>query len=443
MKSFLFDPRTFISPPFIRCPKCDKDGFGVLMIRENSYWRRCRECFYPSPTDTPAIFSLPKLNKKVIYLDQFAISNMMKALYPKTKTHSKTVLDTFWLKLFERLDSLCKLQLIICPSSGFHTNESLLSPYFQPLKQMYDLLSHGVRFYSHDTIKRFQICEHASNWIQGKAEKQLYLNSQSVVYGNINAWQERLIFSFNLNYGPKEIDDLRNARESIHGGLSDVFKRWQSEKNRTFNDWFIEESMAFGRVSLGVYMDYLKRFVQISTGLAKLTINDIFPPPSIDLIHAIQSVFRDASINDSDIRHKTVEYLLSSSLKDVPFIKIYSMLYAALARKAATGRKEPPNQGMANDIAFISILLPYCDAMLIDNECHTYLKEKPLCDEISYGTLVFSHNNREDFLTYMNEIEIKASKEHIDKVTEVYGETWKKPFTTLYCDDSRLDVSNT
>jgi hypothetical protein len=432
MKTVLFDPRTFISPPFIRCPKCGKDSFGVLMIHDNNYWRRCRDCLYPNPTDSPAIYPLPKLNKKVIYIDQFVISNMMKALNPKTKTHSKTVLDTFWLKLFERLDSLCKLQLIICPSSGFHTNESLLSPYFQSLKQMYELLSHGVSFYDHETIKRFQICEHATNWIHGEGEKQLNLNSQSVVHGKINAWQDRLIFSFNLNYGPREIDDLRNARKATHRGLSEVFKRWQSEKNRTFNDWFVEESMAFGRVTLRVYLDYLKRFAQISTGLAKLTVNDIFPPPSVDLIHAIQGAFRNFSIQDSDIWPKTVEYFSSFSLKDVPFIKIYSMMYAALARKAATGRKKPPNQGMVNDIAFISVLLPYCDAILIDNECHAYLKEKPFCDEISYGTLVFSHNSRDDFLKYLNEIEINAPKEHIDKVEEVYGENWREPYITLY-----------
>jgi hypothetical protein len=91
---------------------------------------------------------------------------------------------------------------------------------------------------------------------------------------------------------------------------------------------------------------------------------------------------------------------------------------------------------MANDIAIISVLLPYCDAMFIDNECHTYLQEKPLCDAINYGTITFSQNTKEEFLNYLDKIEQKASKKHLDKVEEVYGENWKKPYTTLYKNDS-------
>ena len=53
------------------------------------------------------------------------------------------------------------------------------------------------------------------------------------------------------------------------------------------------------------------------------------------MIHEIQDVFKEVGILDSDIRQKTVEeYLTSPSLKYVPFIRISSMLWAALARKA-------------------------------------------------------------------------------------------------------------
>ena len=108
------------------------------------------------------------------------------------------------------------------------------------------------------------------------------------------------------------------------------------------------------------------------------------------------------------------------------------MLYAAIARKAASGRKRLPNQGMANDIKTVSVLLPYCDAIFIDNECDAYLREQPLCDALDYGTKVFSQNTKDEFLGYLDEIELKASPEHLDKVDEVYGEGWREPFTMLY-----------
>ena len=405
MKTIKFDPSIFISPPYIKCPKCGKKSFGILMICDHHYCRRCKECFFPRGGEPAASYPLPELDKKIIYVDQFAISNMMKALNSQTEPYQKGTLDNFWFRLFERLDSLCKLQLILCSDSGFHTRESLLAPYFETLKRMYELLSYGVSFCSHKTIKRFQIHEHAKNWISGKAQKELHLDVHSVVHGKINAWQDRLIISLNVQYDLDWIDDLRKTRERLHKGLSEVFKRWQSEKNKTFDDWFEEESMVFGRTTLEIYLNYLKRFAGISSKRAELAVNDIFPPSSVSLIHSIHNAFREAGIEDSDIWPKTIEYLTSPFLKNVPFIKISSMLYAALARKAAADRKmKPPNQGMANDIEMISVLLPYCDAMFIDNECHTYLKEQPLRDAINYGTKVFSQNTKNEFLNYLDEL---------------------------------------
>jgi ADP-heptose:LPS heptosyltransferase len=134
-----FYPRTYIA-----CPKCCKSTFGVLMILKDHYCRRCRECFYPKGGQRAASFPLPELNKSVIYLDQFAISNML-ALNPGAKSGSQTRLDLpFWLTLFEKLDSLCKLQLIVCPDSDFHRHESMLSAFYPPLERMYELLSGGV-----------------------------------------------------------------------------------------------------------------------------------------------------------------------------------------------------------------------------------------------------------------------------------------------------------
>ena len=82
VKTFKFDPRDLISPPFIICPKCNQELFGVISIRNNSYSRRCKNCLYPVGTNRTADYYLPNLNKKVIYLDQFAISEMMKVLNP-------------------------------------------------------------------------------------------------------------------------------------------------------------------------------------------------------------------------------------------------------------------------------------------------------------------------------------------------------------------------
>ena len=74
MGEFVVDPRVFIQPPYLACTNCGtENAFGVLIIGWG-YTRRCRECWH---TDR---FDLPEIRKTVIYLDQLAISEMMKAL---------------------------------------------------------------------------------------------------------------------------------------------------------------------------------------------------------------------------------------------------------------------------------------------------------------------------------------------------------------------------
>ena len=126
MKQITFDPRIFVNTPYIECPKCGSKAFGILSIYEDRYLRRCKNCLFPKANEKSAHTPLPRLKKKVIYIDQMAISNMMKILNPETKAYKKGSVDEFWFLLFNKLDYLSKLQLIICPDSEFHEEESLL-----------------------------------------------------------------------------------------------------------------------------------------------------------------------------------------------------------------------------------------------------------------------------------------------------------------------------
>src|SRR6476620_7774230 len=89
------------------------------------------------------VFDPPHL-KKVIYVDQFAVSEMVKAIDTRSKKHSHV--EPFWRQVFEALERVCKLQLVVCPWSHLHRNESLVSEMFEQLKRMYEYLANGVGF---------------------------------------------------------------------------------------------------------------------------------------------------------------------------------------------------------------------------------------------------------------------------------------------------------
>lgn len=137
-------PASFVTGPYVPCPKCAKISFGVLYVNPSSYSRRCKSCLYPIGTHDRQDFQLPALQKKIIYLDQFAISDMMKSINPRSKAYREKRVPSEFRELFERLDVLYKLQLIICPESSFHHYESCVSQNFVELKRMYEHLSGEV-----------------------------------------------------------------------------------------------------------------------------------------------------------------------------------------------------------------------------------------------------------------------------------------------------------
>src|ERR1039458_4097125 len=127
-----FSVRDFIMPPYKTCPKCGHDTFGVLTIDGDRYSRRCRDCLHMVDR-----FPLPKLRKKIIYLDQYVVSNLMKLENPAHQRNDKLKTDPFWQELRALLMELRRLQLIVCPDSASHVSESRISPFNAEVKKMY------------------------------------------------------------------------------------------------------------------------------------------------------------------------------------------------------------------------------------------------------------------------------------------------------------------
>lgn len=427
-RTFLFDPKALIQPPFIPCPRCGAEAFGVLFIQGHHFFRRCAECWHHES------YRLPPVSKRVVYLDQFAISNMMKALNPDNRVHQKGgTSNAFWLPLFEKLDQCCKLQLIVCPESAAHNKESRVSPYYEALKRMYELLSRSVSFRDSDWIQGLQVNEHLKHWLVGNGEYEPELRISSVVHGEIDVWTERYTVSVDIPWKEEWIADLRRQRDELSEEITKIFSRWRGEPGRRFNDWFEEEVLAFGQNHLKGFGTQLKKYADIQVGERVLTMNDLVPASSVKLVMMVRhALINTGTSNENDWPKKTIEYLTSSSLKSIPFLKISSMIWAAIARKAASGMKRPPSRGMSNDVETISTLLPYCDAMFIDDECRGYLNEEPLRSELSYGTKLFSQNNKDEFIDYLEGTKASITDEQLNYVRGVYGDDWLKPYTSLY-----------
>ena len=234
--TFRIDPRDFIMGPFLTCPKCGESEFGVLSVDDCQCERRCRTCLFRGTVH------LPELTKKVVYIDQFAISNIMKVLSPETKGHERAISEPLWNELFEILSVVCGLQLVICPDSREHGDESLTSPFREALKYTYEHFSGGVTFYDSEDIKQLQITPIARCWAR-KEPIRFDFVPQNVTHGSVHGWGERIRVTVD-GVLPGMVEHLRATRDRVHSGLENVFKWWQQER-KSFKEVFEIEKRSY------------------------------------------------------------------------------------------------------------------------------------------------------------------------------------------------------
>jgi hypothetical protein len=112
----------------------------------------------------------------------------------------------------------------------------------------------------------------------------------------------------------------------------------------------------------------------------------------------------------------------ANRISEAPFVKLQALMYASLAMRAAGGQKELPNEGTNTDIETVAHLLPYCDAMLMDNGCRSLLLNVPMDLRPADAAKVFSPNVKEEFLAYLRSIRDGVTAEHVAALREVYGD---------------------
>jgi hypothetical protein len=408
--------------PYVLCSKCGVEQFGILSVRGTYYSRRCRNCWHKGD------FPLPDIRKKIIYIDQFAFSNIMKVLTPDAKGHERTASNPFWKELFETLGVVCHLQLAVCPDSKQHQYESLTSAFYKSLKRTYEHFSGGLSFYASDDIKRQQIARLTECWM--KREPATFdFDVQEITHGKLHEWADRIYIAVD---GVLDgfVDDVRTTRNEIHKSLQEVFEIWQREK-KSFKEVFEAEKGSYTR---GLVEAYLAQQKKVNDALMRgemPSLNDVLPSQQKLVLMQLQYTFDDA-FGKLESPRVMGEFLRTGVMNDAPFNVIGASLFASLSQKAAAGQKRPPNPGTSNDVTMLSTLLPYCDAMFVDNECRALWQDIPRDYKLPYQCALFSQNTGDEFLRYLKNIRDSATPEHLKIVSEIYGPDPLKPPQSIY-----------
>jgi hypothetical protein len=419
-----FDPRDLISPPWKACPACGKDKFGVGLISGSRLMRRCRDCWHKRD------YQLPKLRKKIIYLDQFVISNLMKLKNPATKGHATVAADPFWRELHDLLFQLRQLQMICCPDSGSHVEESRTSPFNAELKKTYEGLSGGITFKAFDSIKSEQIGELALAWSEGR-EPAFDFDPRGILSKDPNEWNERFYIVVGDNPFISEAR-LRQVRTELHAIIARLFRDVWGKEKHNFEYWYELERKGFQGHLLNAVVKHKRERAEAAFSYEpgaepSLEVLDKMLPSSAEgVIASIDHVIqfpRDGGMRSPEEQAELSKgFLLRNRIADAPFVKLQSLMFAAIAMRAAQGQKEPPNEGTTTDVDTMAHLLPYCDAMFMDNGCRSLLLDVPTTLRPPETAKVFSLNVKPQFLDYLRSIRDGISAEHVQAIRDVYGD---------------------
>lgn len=275
-----------------------------------------------------------------------------------------------------------------------------------------------------------QIVALAQKWISQDLHEWNF-DPQEITNGQLSEWRGHIQLTLNTGIIPGLPDELRDANRKKAERFSSVHAMWQNDKDLTFWDWFQEERLGLSKVLMEEATKTFQTKIQIQRQQLVPTIEDMLPHFNLRLLLNLHRLFREAGLPDEQAISKMWEFLTAEVLGEAPYVRISSMMFAAMAQLASRGKKTPVKHPF-NDVDMISAYMPYCDAIFVDKEMESVLNEKPLPSELTYPTRVFSVRSKESFLSYLDQIESEASPEHIALVREVYGENWENPYVEVF-----------
>jgi hypothetical protein len=295
-----------------------------------------------------------------IYLDQCAISSIAKAK------------DTLWLQLYEKLKGLLEQRLIICPSSQLHVEESLLSADWRhELQAVYKKLAGRYRFCSLEEIEAAQWRKAFWTHLGGADES----DGPQVVQ---SCEKDRPMPAVDLG-------KIRQGKKEIHRRMHRVL-----EPARSFQSAMFAESRR--------YVDQILR--DYAAGMAD----------AVRLVTGLEAEVKSLRPGEQDPPSVVREFFQSENATAVPFLDIWSRLWATIAQHVQS--QVVPRRLKPSDIYDVQALAyygPYCDAIFVDNEFRKVALQRNVDVPGRYGVRLFSKNNREQFVGYLNEISAESA----------------------------------
>jgi hypothetical protein len=396
--------------PFLPCPRCRRPTFGVLAAGGETLTRRCKVCRHSQ------VEPLPELDKRVIYLDQFAFSELFK-LEAGIRRPDQPHHD-FWSELHRLVRRTLLLQQALFPASDIHSAETLVARHHRELRDAIERLGGDAKLEDTRAVESRQVWECFAAYQEGR-EPTFNLSVDEVLRRDRNAWLPDIRVVANMDYSVfaagfrAEVD--RTADE-----MSGLIEHWRATKP-SFDEALRQELQPYGsarRRALG------RAFELYEQGLRSPDSADMMKGAAHPVMREFAELcraFERRGLPEDDAFREALQFWDWPGNQKQPYHRVSAYLLAGLSRKVVAGQRKLPTRGFMNDVRAIAAYGPYVDAMFLDKECAALLSEEPLQSELNLQAKVFSLNEGDHFLAYLSDIESRAGDEVRDYAATIYG----------------------
>lgn len=352
---------------------------------------------------------LPRLQKKVVYLDQSLLSAAFKRG------------DVRAVDAVKRVRNAAARQLLVAPFSDVHEDETHLWSGWRGFDSagLMDFIKQtavGKSFRPSYEVVEAQISRAFRSWLRGDTNGQL-IERVDAVRGDVDEWANYVYVTVNRYYGDTE--RLAESKTEAVSQLVALFDGWMHSGNTFEQDLKLEIADA-ARSYVGSFEEFVSR---VCSG----DINALlYAPVASQCVQTLRYALPD-DLDEVEKLRTIVAFFASQSFGLVPKERISACMFAELkswVKNGAFANREAAVAGLSGvffDVKHIATFAPYCDAVFVDKQMASLVSRPTVALAERYGTKVFSLNTLDQFFAWLENLDQSSPPGHDVWLERVYG----------------------
>jgi len=301
-----------------------------------------------------------------------------------------------------RIKDMAARQLVVCPYSSVHTDETHLWRHEQQ-ENLYKFIKQTARGYKfNETYDIKQAQMHRSfNAFRANIDLIQSIEDNDAFREDIHRWDDYFWVDMRPILG--DLDAMRRGKSDAITDLVDLFPGWKKLAT-SFEEDVDMEAIGYGHLLFNQYL-------QMVENVGNDNLMSYMNTP-MDAMYVESLLHCDSTIMEIEERLKRIVAFFSSSyFTSIPNIRVSCGIFAVLRKMVKGGAYTNASKarrklaGLFYDSECISVFGPYSDAIFIDRAMKQWCEDSEAMLLEPYDTKVFSVANWEEFHSYLDQIE--------------------------------------